>query len=346
VRLTQRIRTFGCIFALLLVCFAGSASASSDHRRCDRSQAERCLRAKVLQNRPFGPSSIWSNPLGTGTQLSPLSDVYSKRLASSVRSKGAWVNTTQWSTPVYTVSRRQPTSTVAMNGAFPGYALQDAFNEVPIPRNAVPAADSDAHLVVVQPGTDTMWELWGAYHDPDGWHARYGGRMTDLSQDPGYFPADPGWGATATGLPMVGGLIRISELRAGVLPHALAIAVPEPLAKTYAWPAQRTDGTSLDPQAIPEGTRFRIDPSLDLTKLGLSPFVLTLARAAQKYGFYVADRSDNVAFAAEDPTPTGSNPYWPSSKGFFGGVSPNDLLAQFPWDAVQAVDAPLHCCGR
>lgn len=328
-------------FGLLLtmVCIGGSgpplASASVDpvgaHPRAARSPL-------------FSSSSIWGSRVDRRVKLSPLSSVYASRLADTVASRGAWVNTTQWSTPIYTVPKRQPRTRVTVDGRAPTDPLQRAMAAVPIPRRAVPAGDTDAHLVVVQRSTDTMWELWGARRDSSGWHARYGGRMTRLSRSPGYFPSNPGWGGTATGLPMAGGLIRISELRAGRIRHALSLGVPDPSA-TYAWPAQRTDGTNLDPTAIPEGTRFRIDPRLDLSSVPMSPFTRTLARAAQRYGIYVTDRSDTVAFAAEDPSPTGANPYWPAASGFFGGRYPSELLREFPWRALQVVDAPVTSAG-
>ena len=45
-----------------------------------------------------------------------------------------------------------------------------------------PGADgASGHLVVWQPGSDTMWELWQAALAPDGWHARWGGRMDRVS---------------------------------------------------------------------------------------------------------------------------------------------------------------------
>ena len=60
-----------------------------------------------------------------------------------------------------------------------------------------------------------MWEFWRAEHvDGDGTPV-YGGRSTDLSHDPGYFPRSPGWGAAATGLPLLGGLIRIPSCEQG-----------------------------------------------------------------------------------------------------------------------------------
>jgi hypothetical protein len=58
-----------------------------------------------------------------------------------------------------------------------------------------------------------------------------------------------------------------------------------------------------------------------------------IARAAQRYGMVVRDGSDLVTFYAEDPTPTGTNP-WPA---WFGGKSPADALAGFPWDRLRVL---------
>ncbi|HEV3229091.1 MAG TPA: hypothetical protein VGY97_06430 [Solirubrobacteraceae bacterium] len=62
----------------------------------------------------------------------------------------------------------------------------------------------------------------------------------------------------------------------------------------------------------------------------------------------VRDRGDAVAFAAEDPSPTGTNPYGGPS-GIFGGQLPdsNGALAHFPWDQLQAaLHRPGHVRGR
>jgi hypothetical protein len=106
------------------------------------------------------------------------------------------------------------------------------------------------------------------------------------------------------------------------------------------WPAQHTDGISTDPNAVPEGTRFRIDPSLDLTSLNLPAPVLTIARAAQRYGMVVRDRAGVVTFYAQDPASIGSDPY----PGLLGADYPSHLerlMAQFPWDHLQAFTVTL-----
>ena len=168
--------------------------------------------------------------------------------------------------------------------------------------------------------------------------------MRGVSGSPGHFsPASwPGaasyWGATATSLPLVAGTMLISELQAGRIEHALAISVPNARAGVFAFPAQRSDGTSADPAAIPEGARLRLDPRLNIAALNLPPVVHAMAVAAQRYGMIVRDKTlDATGFFAEDPSPTGANPY----PQLFGGQAPNQLLARFPWDHLQLVRMQL-----
>ncbi len=151
------------------------------------------------------------------------------------------------------------------------------------------------------------------------------------------------WGATATSLPAIAGTMLIKELRAKEIKHALAIALPAPRASSYAWPAQRTDGTGPS-DAIPEGARLRLDPDLDLSSLDLPPLTLTMATAAQRYGMIVRDQTHGaIGFFAQDPTQAKRNPY-SGRKGLFGGQSPTDLLAAFPWDRLEI--ARMKLCPR
>ena len=113
--------------------------------------------------------------------------------------------------------------------------------------------------------------------------------------------------------------IMIVVLIIGIL---LAIAIPNARARVFAFPAQRTDGTLDTSQAIPEGTTFRLDPKLDVQALHLPRVVEMMAEAAQRYGIIVRDITHNATgFYAEDPTPTGRNPY-AGATGFYGGLKP------------------------
>jgi hypothetical protein len=289
--------------------------------------------------RPFASTSFWNTPLTDDAPLDERSSAYAGDVRRQLTQWLPWINTTQYSSPVYTVPAGQPTVRVKLD--YPHAPdLQSALDAVPIPAAAQPAAGTDKTMVVWQPSTDTMWEFWLTERKADGWHAYWGGRMENVSSNPGYFDRPRNWGATATSLPMLGGLIRLDEMQSGVIDHALAICLPETRAGWHSWPAQRTDGTADHDAAVPEGTRFRIDPDLDLSKIPMSRTTRMIAVAAQKYGMVVRDRGGAVSFYAEDPTPTGSNPFSGSS-GYFGGRYPSQLLEQFPWEHLQALRGSL-----
>jgi hypothetical protein len=287
----------------------------------------------------FAPTSFWNAPLAADAPLDSKSSAYVNRLQELLKRWTPYVNTTRYSTPVYTVPADQPMVHVTLDKENSA-DLQAVFDRVPIPSGAVPAAGTDAHMVVWQPSTDTMWEFWVAQHLSDGWHARYGGRMTDVSTNAGYYTDNPRWGATATSLPLLGGLMRIDELKAGRVDHALAIALPEIRADAWSWPAQRSDGESHQLNAIPEGARFRIDPAVDLSKIPMSPVVRTMAVAAQRYGIVVRDGAGAVAFYAEDPTPRRVNPFL-GQDGLFGGSYITDQLRAFPWKHLEVLKTDM-----
>ena len=123
-------------------------------------------------------------------------------------------------------------------------------------------------------------------------------------------------GASASGLALAPGVIGIREMQQGVIHHALQIGLPEIAYRTgWSYPAQRSDGQEPDgtPNAIMEGQRFRLDPSVDVASLGLTPIATAVARSAQKYGFIVTDRAGTLTINTESgqaaAQATGTNPW-------------------------------------
>jgi hypothetical protein len=113
----------------------------------------------------------------------------------------------------------------------------------------------------------------------------------------------------------------------------LAINLPAPRTGTFAWPAQRTDGTG-PPTALPEGARLRLDQKLDVRRLGLPRLTRMIAEAAQRHGLVVRDQTHHgTTLLAEDPTRLNSNPY----SRYTRGRTPAELLAHFPWDRLQVL---------
>jgi hypothetical protein len=323
------LRRRGLAAAALIACLIAAPAADASTGR--------------FPSRPFSPRSFWNARLADDAPIDAQSRTYVAELNRQRTQWLPWINTVRYSSPVYTVPRSQPVVRVQLDNV--QRDLQAAWERVPIPADAQPAAGTDGTMVVVQPATDTMWEFWGAERRSDGWHARYGGRIRSMSSNPGYYTDPPEWGATATSIPMLGGLIRVDELRRGRIGHGLAIAIPQPRKDVFSWPAQRTDGTYDNADAIPEGTRFRIDPRVNLDELRMSPVVRMMAEAVQDYGMVVRDKAGSVAFYAEDPTPLGADPY-AGSTGFFDNRYPSALLADFPWQYLQALRTQQRVRGR
>lgn len=300
----------------------------------------------------FSPSSFWNEPVAADAKLDPKSSelvqAFSTEIANDTLAKDPpWINTTVESVPIYTVPADQPTVQVRLEAPSRSPTLQKAWAAVPLPPTAQPAAGTDKVLVVWQPSTDRLWDFWRLVHTSEGWSASWGGAMQHVSSNPGvYGPkawpgAKPWWGDSASSLEPVGGLISLEDLEHGQIDHAVAIAIPNVRAGVYASPAQRTDGTSTDPLALPEGAHLRLAPTLDLAALHLPRVTLMIAEAAQRYGLFVRDYAPDVTFYAQDPIPTGTNPY-AGPTGYFEGQSPRELLANFPWSHLQVLKMHLH----
>ena len=355
----KRIRLLAIASGCVALAGCGAGAPRAGHPEPSRplastAAAEHSIRA---QSRPpdaqpfFAAGSIWNRAPAPDAPLDPRSAELVAALDGQVtreqeRGNGPWINTTSYGVPILTVSADQPTVAVQLDHA-PDAALSSAWSAVPLPSGARASAGTDGYLVVWQPSRDRMWEFWRLARQSDGWHASWGGAMRHASTSPGVFTADawpgakPWWGATASSLALAGGVMTIDELRRGRIDHALAIAVPDVRANVIAAPAQRTDGASRDAGALPEGAHLRIDPRLNLASLEMTPLVRMMAEAAQRYGIVVRDFAGVVAFAGQDPTPTGGDPYRGPS-GFFAGQQPSQLLRSFPWAHLQVLKMDLR----
>lgn len=307
---------------------------------------------------PFAPDSVWNLPLRSDAPLNPNSTAYVSALQTSVSTNGAWVNSYGCGVPEYWADPNTPTASVTLN--HPSYedpGLIRAWSAVPIPASAAPANCSDADFAVLQQqsnGAIKEWEFWKASKSASGtWAAEWGGVINNVLTDRGVAsslqwtdPTGPTWASrqsstdwnvTASSVSMIAGAITDSDLASRQIDHALAIAVPEAAAGNWMWPAERTDGASTAPYALPEGAHLRLNPSLNIASLHLSPLVAILAQAAQTYGIVVRDQTySSNAFVAEQPPAGQTSPVY----GLLGGLSLSKALAAFPWSQLQLLNAP------
>ncbi len=159
----------------------------------------------------------------------------------------------------------------------------DAFVEgAPAPGQPVP--DGDRHVLVLETGTCTLYELFDAERQGDGSWSAGSGAVFDLR---GYDLRPDGWtSADAAGLPILPGLVRYEEVAAGEIRHALRFTAPS-TRRAYVWPARHFASASTDPALPPMGQRFRLRADADLS--GFSAEALVIARALQSYGMILAD---------------------------------------------------------
>lgn len=291
--------------------------------------------------RLFAAGSFWNRRLPRRTALAADSAALVRNFNEQIHNAYGTVdiNTTSYSAPVYVVNRYVRSVRVGVVGCgnLPAdTAAAGDLRRVPIPAGALPAAGTDHDLVILQPSTGREWELWEAHHSATGWTACNGGELHDVTRSDGVFPAPTG--VSASGMSILAGMIRLSDLRAGRIDHALNVAVPWTARyPSRVAPADRTDGWSTALDAIPEGTRYRLAPWVDVAALHLTRLGEMVARALQQYGMVVSDTAGAVSFQGQDPVPLTASGRRNPWTAWFGSTPSYQALSGVPWRDLQAL---------
>ncbi len=251
-----------------------------------------------LPSQPFAGSPSWYTKIPADAKVDPNSPAMIARLT---RDDGDVVaNLIEYGIPIYQADASTPRHRVDCRvkdwGPCPFAGL-----DVPIPYGAFPHSGSDGAMVVVDDQERKVYEFWQVSQDGDTWSASFGA-VNDLDGS--------GWGSSGTGsgASRLAGVVRLSEIGRGNIPHALALQSDNVCANVFRAPAHKTDGASERPDCIPMGARLRLDPSLDLTALSLSPAELAVATAMQTYGGYVMDSGGaelSASFELDTTAPEG-----------------------------------------
>ena len=168
------------------------------------------------------------------------------------------------------------------------YAAESDPGPYPIPANARieggAGATGDRHLLIHQPSSCRLYELFDAHRLANGrWHAG-SGAVFDLRSNR---LRPRGWtSADAAGLPILPGLVRYDEVAGGAIRHAIRVTVPRSR-NTYLWPARHRASTLTSSSLPPMGLRLRMKASVSL--VGLPAQSRVIAQAMQSYGLIVAD---------------------------------------------------------
>lgn len=203
---------------------------------------------------------------------------------------GDW-STDHYGIPWQTVNSAQATVPMAFL-----YADQSDPGPYPFPATALVEGGSgsggDMHVLVLDTGTCTLYETWDSTYAGPGWSCGSGAKF-DLTSD-GLRP--DGWtSADAAGLPILPGLVRLSEVEEGAIHHAMRFTVANSQ-QAYIHPATHAAG-SRDAALPPMGLRVRLKASVDLSAFsGPARVILT---AMKEYGLILADNGSNWYVSGE-----------------------------------------------
>ena len=160
---------------------------------------------------------------------------------------------------------------------------------------------SDAHLLSINQNTCKLYETWATnYAGPS---TAGSGAIFDLGSN--QLRTDGFTSADAAGLPIFPGLVRLDEVAAGFIGHAIRFTVQQSDA-SHLWPARHDAGTP-NPNLPPMGARFRLKSTYNIS--GFSAATQVVLTAMQHYGLIVADNGSNWFFQGTEDAGWGSGPY-------------------------------------
>ncbi|MCW2749260.1 MAG: hypothetical protein JWR83_370, partial [Aeromicrobium sp.] len=152
----------------------------------------------------------------------------------------------------------------------------------------------DRHTIVVDKDTCQLWETWATSRSGDTWSAGSGATW-DLASNA---LRPRGWtSADAAGLPILPGLLRYAEVKAGSVDHAIRFTTAQ-TDKAFIWPARHEAGSHSSSSYPPMGARFRLKSSY-VIKSGLDPDTKVVLTAMKKYGLVLADNGSPWFFQGD-----------------------------------------------
>jgi PKD repeat protein len=276
--------------------------------------------------RPFPASSVWNSPVGS-TPLRPESATFASYLAA--RAGSANMPISNWAVAVAEAHPGDKTFTVP---CLKYTCTLSAFGAFAIPETAKQDPSGDGHLAVYDPATQREWDMWQASNSSGSWASSAGAAVSMTGN--GVAPVGFASG-NAANFPLLGGLIRPEEILQGRIDHALVFGMPGVNNTGYVCPATHNDGDTTSSSAPKEGTRFQLDPSLNIDALAVPAWKKTMMRAMQTYGLYLRDSSGSFAVYAENPVSRGYDAW--AKVGLAGG---SVSLSGIPWDKLRAVASP------
>ena len=170
----------------------------------------------------------------------------------------------------------------------------------PIPVGVHIEGGSDHHALLLDRSACRLYELGGLERRGRRWYAWAGATWSLRSNR----LRPSGWtSADAAGLPILPGLARYGEVKAGAIRHALRFTVSR-TRRAFVYPARHFASDRTDPNLPPMGLRLRLRASFDTS--GFSRQSRIVLEALKRYGMIVADNGADW-YVTGAPSPGWSN---------------------------------------
>lgn len=242
----------------------------------------------AMTGRAFSDDSIWNTPLPADVPLfdGTINGTHydSPALVGELKKFGTPANvglslSAAWAMPWYESTSSNPIYTITVG---------KRTVKVHIPKGATPQTGSDAAFTVHDSTLGITVGLW---------QAKYANKKWTANGFDVYYDASNGLEASAAGsneprndghrgFPSAISCVRRSEIDAGSIDHVFKVGIDDTNGSMHYWPGV---GHESRTGVIPEGSRFRINPSVDLSTKGLNSAAQVIATALQSYGVIVGD---------------------------------------------------------
>jgi hypothetical protein len=312
--------------------------------------------------RPYATAGAQWSPFNRAISPSPRVEAESTAMVESVVGEqlfpivAAPGDTRDGGVPVYWSKASDPLVTLDCTAPADWGTCPLENVQIRVPAEARPAGgydpepwDHDAHMTVVDQQSGWEYDLYNVQvRTASKIEIGFGGR-TRIDGD------GLGSAAVAAHYGGLAGLIRVEELEAGVIDHALLIVVPCTNG-TPVYPADADGSVCEDTRGKPAmGAHFQLDMTqAQIDALQAPEWQRTIYTALRKYGAYVSDTTDGEHWGLEIESPSsyesfsgygGSNNPWAGLASRFG-IGPADFNEDghdeywFYWSKDGSYDGP------
>ncbi|HEX9098193.1 MAG TPA: fibronectin type III domain-containing protein [Candidatus Dormibacteraeota bacterium] len=264
----------------------------------------------------FPPSNIWNTDI-SGLPVHPQSGAW---LASTGATTGRLLHP-DFGQPPYGIPFNVVNSAHATTSFTFQYASESDPGLYPYGNDLLIEQGSDAHLLSINKDTCKLYETFAT--NSSGPSTAGSGAIFDLGSN--QLRPNTWTSADAAGLPIFPGLVRLDEVQAGLIGHAIRFTVQNS-DKSYLWPARHQAGSANNPNLPPMGARFRLKASYDISAFGHEAQVVLTA--FKHYGLIVADNGSDWFFTGTEDPGWNSGPY----------IQMISDLKQVPASQFEAVD--------